>query len=147
MCFPYLGWESDLHLHWGFAMSFYFSRCCSGKSVAIVLPLVLGCCMCKHILGLLLSCFGHARAKNNSESSCLTWAMFTISFGSSPCCLYFHHRAVNCLFQCGYVVVGLQTVGLEAGYAWETWCLGATQKKLDSWISSPQPLNSTGKGS
>ena len=48
-----------------------------------------------------------------------------------------------------YAVVGLQMdrVGLEARYAWETSCLGATQIELDYWISSPQPLKSIGKGS
>ena len=46
-------------------------------------------------------------------------------------------------------MVVLQTVRvvLEVGYALETWCLGATQTKLDCWLSSQQPLKSIGKGS
>ena len=34
---------------------------------AVDLPCFLGCCVCNYLVGLPLSCFGHARAKNNSE--------------------------------------------------------------------------------
>ena len=39
---------------------------------AVVLSLFLVRCICNHLLGLMLSFFGHDRAKNNSESSYLT---------------------------------------------------------------------------
>ena len=97
------------HLHVGFAMSLCFSRCCNGKSVAIVFPWFLGCCVCKYLFGLLLSCFGHARAKNNSESPCLLELCSPFRLGLSPCCLHLLHRALSCLFYCGmqWLVFGL----------------------------------------
>ena len=63
--------------------------------------------------------------------------------------LDFPAQAVNCLFWCMYAVVGLRTV-LE----WDESlvrlinlvCLGATQTKLEGWLSSPQPRSSTGRG-
>ena len=53
------------------------------------------------------------------------------------------------LFYCGYAVVGLRTMWSEI----EGWVclrnlgLGATQRELDGWLSSPQPQKSTSKGS
>ena len=38
---------------------------------AVVFSMSFVCCGCNYLLGLLLSCFGHARAKNNSDSPCL----------------------------------------------------------------------------
>ena len=65
--------------------------------------------------GLLLSCFGRARAKNNSELSC-GLSCFSPLLGVSSGCL---HRAVKGLFCCGmqWLVFELLRVGLEAGYA------------------------------
>ena len=60
---------------------------------------------------LLLSCFGHARAKNNSELPSGLELCFTCWLGLSPVgCLCLLHRAVKGLFCCVYAVVGLQTV-------------------------------------
>ena len=69
--------------------------------------------------GLLLSYFGHARAKNNSELSCGLEPCSSFCLGLSPCGLHLLHRAVNCLFCCGmhWFVFGLLRVGLKAGYA------------------------------
>ena len=71
--------------------------------------------------GLLLSFFGHARAKNNVELSCGSELCFTCWVGLPPGCLCLLHRAVNGLFCCGmqWLVFGLLRVGLEAGYASE----------------------------
>ena len=51
--------------------------------------------------GLLLSCFGHTRAKNNSELPCGLEAVFHLWFGTVPGCLCLHHRAVSGLCCCG----------------------------------------------
>ena len=69
--------------------------------------------------GLLLSCFGHARAKNNSEALFDLNFVSTFGLGLSPCCLHLLRRAVNYLFYCGiqWLVFRLLRVGLEAGYA------------------------------
>ena len=61
-------------VHAGSLASFPFVDCVMLPSFhceigAVVFPW-LGCCVCKYLFGLLLSCFGHARAKNNSDSSC-----------------------------------------------------------------------------
>ena len=57
-------------------------------------------------------------------------------------------QAMNSLFGCVYAVVGLRAV-LEWGCGLclleKTVCLGATQTELEGWLSSPQPLNSTGR--
>ena len=53
------------------------------------------------VVGLILSCFGHARAKKNFESSCWLELCSPFHLGLSPCCLYLLHRAVNYLFYCG----------------------------------------------
>ena len=59
--------------------------------------------------GLLLSCFGHVKAKNNSVfpyglERCSSFV------GDCPRLPCLHRRAVNLLFCCGYAVVGLWTV-------------------------------------
>ena len=79
---------------------------------------------CANIFWVPLSCFGHARAKNNSESTCWLELCSPFRLGLSPCCLYLLHRAVNCLFyyDMQWLVFGLLRVVLEAGYAWENWC-------------------------
>ena len=51
--------------------------------------------------GLLLSCFGHARAKNNPELSYGSELCFTCWLELSPGCLCLLHRAMNGLFCCG----------------------------------------------
>ena len=86
---------------------------------------LLGCWGCKHLLWLLLSCFGHARAKNNSEALFDLNCVSPFCLGLSPCYLYLLHGAVNYLSYCGmhWLVFGLLRVGLEARYAWENWCL------------------------
>ena len=62
--------------------------------------------------------------------------------------LNFPAQAMSCLFCCVYAVVGLRIV-LEWGEGLvcliNLVCLGATQIELEGWISSPQPLNSTGR--
>ena len=70
------------------------------------------------LFGLLLSCFGHARAKNNSELSC-GLSCVPLLFGIVPGCLCLLHRAVKGLFCCSmqWLVFGLLRVGLEDGYA------------------------------
>ena len=107
--------------------SFPLCRPCNVASISLYnwgycwLTLVLGCCVCKYLVGLLLSCFGHARAKNNSETSCLTWVVFTLSFRvvtllSSPpsqsCEVLFYYSMQ-------WLVFRLLRIGLEARYAWE----------------------------
>ena len=71
------------------------------------------------LLGLLLSFFGHARAKNNSESLLDLNCVSPFCLGLSACCLHVLHRAVNCLFyyDIQWLVFGMLRVGLEAGYA------------------------------
>ena len=51
--------------------------------------------------GLLLSCFGHARAKNNFEAWFDLNCVSPFCWGLSPCYLYLLHGAVNCLPYCG----------------------------------------------
>ena len=62
---------------------------------------------------------------------------------------FFPVPAVNSLFYCGYAVVGLRTVwsGIEGWVCLRNLVLRATQIELDGWLSSPQPLDSAGKGS
>ena len=86
---------------------------------AVDLSLVSGCCVCKCLLGMLLSCFGHARANNNSKLSCGLEPCSSFCLGLSPCGIHLLFRAVSCLFYCGmqWLVFGLLRVGLEVGYA------------------------------
>ena len=77
-----------------------------------------------------MCCFGHDRAKNNSQ---IVSPIKVVIAGFVACMQW--------------LVFGLCGVGLKAGYALEIWCLGDTQTELDGWISSPQPLDSTRKGS
>ena len=67
--------------------------------------------------GLLLSCFGHARAKNNSELSCGLELCFASWLGLPLGCFFLLHRAVKGLFCCGmqWLVFGLLRVGLRLG--------------------------------
>ena len=44
LCFPVQAKNRTFTSIWGFDVSCVFSRCCSGKSVVVVLPLDLGCC-------------------------------------------------------------------------------------------------------
>ena len=71
------------------------------------------------LLGLLLSFFGHARVKNNSEALFDLNCVSPFGLGLSPYCLHLLHRVVNYLFYCSmqWLVFGLLRVGLEAGYA------------------------------
>ena len=89
--------------------------------LVVVFPHVVCCCACKYLVGLLLSCFGNARAKNKSESSCLTWAKFTLSFGDVTLLSSSPSQSCELLFYCGmqWLVFGLLRIGLEARYAWE----------------------------
>ena len=116
--------------------SFHFCRPCNAAPDSLYdwgyywLTLVVGFCVCKYLVGLLLSCFGHARENNNSETSCLTWAVFTLSFGvvtllSSP-----PSQSCELLFYCGmqWLVFGLLRIGLEAGYAWENGVWGHSDR-------------------
>ena len=54
--------------------------------------------------GLQLSCFGHVRAKTNSELPCRLELCLTFRLGIIPGCLLLH-RAVKGLFCCWYAVV------------------------------------------
>ena len=57
-------------------------------------------------------------------------------------------QAVNRLFDCVYAVVGLQTCwSRDEGLVFliNLVRLGTTQTELEGWISSQQPLNSTGR--
>ena len=60
VCFPYR------------FQTMYFSRHFIVEIGAVVFPTLFICCGCNYLLWLLLSCFGHARAKNNSDSPYLT---------------------------------------------------------------------------
>ena len=59
--------------------------------------------------GLQLSCFGHVRAKNNSEFPCGLELCLTCCLGLSPVVLLSSqgYEGVDC---CGYAVVGLRNV-------------------------------------
>ena len=109
--FPYPVWESDLLSQ---ILDCLFSHCFSGKSVIVVLPMVLGCWVCNLFFGLTLSFFGHARAKKNSKFPFLVGTVFTI-FGLSPRFLWFSSQSCELIIYCGYAVVGLWTVwsGIE----------------------------------
>ena len=68
--------------------------------------------------GLLLSCFGCARAKNNFELSCGLELCFIFCLGPSLVVLP-SSQSREWVVCCGmqWVVFGLLRVGLEAGYA------------------------------
>ena len=116
---------------------------------AVVLPLVLGCCVCKYILG----CYWVFLATLGPRTTLkhLVWLELCSPFrlGCHPVVFIFFTELWTTCFTAGMqcLVFGMFRVGLEAGYAWETWCLRATQIESDCWLSSPQPLKSIGKGS
>ena len=84
----------------------------------------LGCCR------LLWNRFGHDRAKNNlgscfSPVKALIAGLLHACSGLSLDCIGVVNEGLMCL------------INLV--------CLGTTQIELEGWISSPQPLNSTGR--
>ena len=78
---------------------------------AIIFPL---CVVAAEVprFGLQLSCFGHVRAKTNSEFPCRLELCLTFRLGIIPSC-FLLHGAMKGLFCCWYaVVVPLGCVGL-----------------------------------
>ena len=80
--------------------------------------------------GFLLGRFGHDRAKNDSgigfpHPSCESLVLLRVYSGWSSDCVGVGMKVGVCL------------INLV--------CLGTTQTELEGWLSSPQPLNSTGR--
>ena len=92
--------------------------------LAVFFPCDLGCCR------LLWNCFGHDRAKKDS------WSCFSPVKALIAGLL--HARSGLSLDYIGVVNEGLMC-------CIKLVCLGTTQKELEGWISSPQPLNSIGR--
>ena len=79
---------------------------------------------------MLLSCFGHDKAKNNFEIILLSLSCELLDFAV---CMQ-------------WLVFGLYWSGNEGLVCLKNLvCLGTTQRELEGWIYSPQPLNSIGR--
>ena len=109
----------------------------------------IGCRVCNYLVGLMLSCFGHTRAKKNSESPC--WLEFCSPFLFGVVTLLSSSSSQSCeLFVLlWYVVVSIRTAEsrIRGWVCLRKLVFGATQIELDYWLSTPQPLKSIGKGS